>query len=73
MNSDKENKALQIPTEKMREARAVNIAESTQTASNQKSPIISFSKKKKRFRFSLRRLIMPTISLFLAFLLLSSY
>lgn len=73
MNSDKENKALQIPAEKMREARAVNIAESTQTASKQKSPIVSFSKKKKRFRFSLRRLIMPTISLFLAFLLLSSY
>ncbi len=37
------------------------------------SPIISFSGKKRKLRFSLRRLILPLISLFLAFLLLSAY
>lgn len=73
MNSDNENNILQVPECNSREPRAVKTAENTQTPNNRKSPIISFSKRKKRFRFSLRRLIMPAISLLLAFCLLSFY
>ncbi len=73
MNSDSENKIFQIPECNSNAPRAVKIAENTQTPNNRKSPIVSFSKKKKRFRFSLRRLIMPLFSLFLATCLLTFY
>ena len=73
MNSDNENKIRQIPDEKSHAAPAVKTAEIIQTTNKRTSPIVSFRAKKKRFRFSLRRLIIPAISIFLAFCLLSIY
>ncbi len=73
MNSDKEKSSFQIPEAKSRAPRAVRNADTIQTTTNRKSPVVSFSGRKKRFRFSLRQLIMPLVSLFLAFLLLSFY
>lgn len=73
MNSDKENRAFQIPEDKSHVPSTERKAATLQTTINSRSPIVSFSGRKRRFRFSLRRLIMPLFSFFLAFLLLSSY
>ncbi len=73
MNSDKEKSIRQIPQGNSQTPSAVKNAANSQTPNNQASPIVTFSPRKKRFRFSLRRLIMPLISILLAFLLLSFY
>jgi len=73
MNSDNENRILQKSGSSRRTPRTVKSAENNQIPNTNNAPIISFSGRKKRRRFSLRRLIMPLISLFLAYGLLSAY
>ena len=74
MNSEKENNTFQIRDRKTRSPSSIKIAEKSQIPVKRKSPAITYSgKKKRRFRFSFRRLIMPLFSLFLAFCLLFFY
>lgn len=73
MNRDNEKNKLQILEEKSQHPSAVKTAAITQITVTRKTPIVSFSGRKKRKRFSLRRLIIPLLSLFLAFSLLTFY
>lgn len=72
MNNDNEKSNLQIPEEKKQQLSTLSTAENTHTPITRKSPIISFTGRKKR-RFSFRRLIIPLLSFFLAFCLLTFY
>lgn len=72
MNSDNEKNAFQIPEEKTIIPKALSTTAAHQIPIKRASPIISYSGRKKR-RFSIRRLIIPLLSFFLAFLLLSCY
>ncbi|MBQ3075537.1 MAG: hypothetical protein IJC26_05665, partial [Clostridia bacterium] len=73
MNSDREKSNFQSPEEKNKHPKAVSTAAIPQIPNKTTTPIVTFTGRKKRFRFSFRRLIMPLFSLFLAFLLLSFY
>ena len=72
MNRDKEKIAFQIPDENTSIPKAVSNTAPPQIAIKPSSPFISYSGGKKH-RFSFRRLIIPLLSFFLAFLLLSAY
>lgn len=72
MNTDNEKNAFQIQDENNKIPKAVNITAIPQMTVKNASPIISYSGEKNH-RFSFRRLIIPVISVFLAFLLLSFY
>lgn len=73
MNKDSENSTLQIPESNKTIPSTLSMPENTQIPIKQNSPIISFTGGKKHPRFSFRRLIIPLISLFLAWMLLSAY
>lgn len=73
MNNDKEKYHFQMPERNTKSPSSINAAVNPQSPIKRSSPIISYSGRKKRFRFSLRRLIMPLLACFLAFLLLSAY
>ncbi len=73
MNSENENSIFQTSDRKTIAHSPKRIAEKIQMPSKRHTPIISFSGKKRRRRFSLRRLILPALSLFISFLLLTVY
>ena len=74
MNSENEKISFQINDRKTIIQSPNKTAEKIQIPSKRHTPIISFSgKRRRRFRFSLRRLILPAISLFIAFLILTAY
>ncbi len=73
MNRDSENNSLQMDRRNTRNDSSIKKAEKIQTPTKPHSPIVSFSGKKRKFRFSPRKLILPLISIFTAYLLLSLY
>lgn len=73
MKSENENKSFHTNDRKTIITRQSNTAEKIHTPVKRHTPIISFRGKKKRRRFSWRRLILPIISFFIAFLMLSAF
>ena len=73
MNSESEKRALQKNERNTITERSIKSAENTQNPIKFKTPIILFTGKKKRFRFSFRKCIVPFLSVVFAFCLLFGY
>jgi len=75
MNCDNRKSIFQIGEEKPIPATKNNIAPKSQMTVIRNSPLISFTdkKRKKRFHFSFRSIILPVFSLLIAYLILCSY
>ncbi|MBE6713208.1 MAG: sporulation protein YunB [Ruminococcaceae bacterium] len=71
MNSDNEKKILQIREPNSRLPSTVKATDTSQISIKRHTPVVSFSGSRKHF--SLRRLIIPILSILFAFLLLSCY
>jgi len=72
---NRENDTMILPKKELNSNAVIknNTAEASQTPVMRKTPIISFSGKKKRRRFSFRKLIIPLFLFFLLYLFLSMY
>ncbi len=73
MNSEKEKIAFESPPPDNKSTTSIIAAANKNAIANTHTPIISFSGKKKRIHFSLRRLIIPLFALILASLLIGFY
>ncbi len=75
MTEDREKSHLQIRDEKERTAQSIKSAEKSQNIAMRTTPIISFSGKRKRlrFRFSLRILLLPFLAFIIALFMLNIY
>jgi sporulation protein YunB len=72
MNTENEKIHFQTPPNASAQ-RSIKVQDSIQTPINRHTPILMFDKKRRRFRFSFRKCIMPLLGILFAFLLILGY